>query len=146
LKSAIDRIRQLVGLTPRERDLLLYAWLLFLLVDPALRWFPVTALLPRGRPPGTPGSSPPIDRIAWLVRLAGRHARCRPTCLGEALVLAWTLRREGLEAILRIGVARQGGRLQAHAWLEHGGGVLFGSPDETTYEPLVSATTAVGST
>jgi len=145
LKSAIERIRRLAGLTPRERYLLLYAWWLFLLVDPALRLFPVTTLLPRGRPARAPGSWPPADRIASLVGVAGRHAWRRPTCLEEALVLAWTLRRGGRAAVLRIGVTREGGRLRAHAWLEQGGRVLRGPPAGETYEPLLSATTAVGS-
>jgi hypothetical protein len=145
LKSTIERIRHLARLTPRERHVLLYAWLLFLVVGPALRFFPVTALLPRGRPAGAPGAWPPVDRIAWLVGVAGRHVRRRPACLGQALVLAWTLRRGGRATVLRIGVTREGGRLRAHAWLEHGGRVLFGPPAGETYEPLLSATTAVGS-
>jgi hypothetical protein len=140
-----ERIRRLVRLTPAERRLLLYAWGLFLLVRPLLRMSPLTALLSRGRAPGAPRSALPVDRIGWLVGVAGRHARRRPTCLEEALVLAWTLRRAGHVASVRIGVARAGARLRAHAWLEHEGRVLLGAPDGTAYEPLGPAT-AVGST
>ena len=56
------------------------------------------------------------------------------------ILLAWTLRRAGHVASLRIGVARAGATLRAHAWLEHEGRVLLGSPEQTAYEPLAPAT------
>jgi hypothetical protein len=71
--------------------------------------------------------------------VAGRHVRRRPSCLEEALVLARTLGRAGHVATVRIGVARAGARLRAHAWLEHEGRVLLGSADGTAYEPLEPA-------
>jgi hypothetical protein len=112
--------------------------MLFLLVAPALRLCAVTALLPRERRRGTTAPTLPVDRIQWLVAVAGRRSWRRPTCLQEALVLAWVLRREGHATRLRIGVTRQGGRLQGHAWLEHDGRMLAGSPDSTTYTPMLT--------
>jgi hypothetical protein len=63
----------------------------------------------------------------------------RVTCLKEALVLVWLLRRAGITTTLRIGVARHAGDLQAHAWLEHDGRALGGLPANPTYEPLLPA-------
>jgi len=69
----------------------------------------------------------------------------RTTCLTQALVLARVLRREGVEARVCFGVARNTGGLKAHAWLEHRGRVIFGSSDEGAYEPLLPAPRAAGS-
>jgi hypothetical protein len=145
LKSALERIEKLFRLTRRERHLLLYAWWLFLLVNPALRILPVTRLLPRGPATGATGPLLAADRIVWLVTVASRYAPGRTTCLKDALVLVWLLRREGVEALVRIGVARNARGLKAHAWLEHDGRVIFGSPDDETYEPLLSTVPTVRS-
>jgi Transglutaminase-like superfamily len=142
LKSLIERVRRLLGLTPRERRLLLFAWLLFLLVDLALLLCPVTLLLPRRKATGTGAARVPVERLAWLVRVAGRHGWRRAGCLQEAIVLAWLLHRAGVPANVRIGVARRAGVLQAHAWLEHGGATILEAPDGVTYEPLLPAAPA----
>jgi hypothetical protein len=42
-------------------------------------------------------------------------------CLGRSLVLQQRLRRVGVVTELRIGVAKSGGELRAHAWIEYGG-------------------------
>jgi hypothetical protein len=136
LKSIRERIGTLFRLTSRERRLFFTSWALFHLVDPALRLLPVTRLLPRRLASGVPAPLLPVERIVWLVTAAGRHALRRPTCLGEALVLAWILRREGVEATVRIGVHRSAGGLKAHAWLEQDGRAVFGLPRDERYEPL----------
>ena len=141
----IDRIRRLVALTPRDRRLLLLGWLLFRLVGPALRLCSVTTLLPRGEATGIDDDPARVERIAWLVTVAGRHGRRRPSCLEEALVLAWLLRRAGVPATMRIGVARRAGALHAHAWVEHRGRIVLGSADGLTYEPLHTAGAGAGS-
>ena len=48
MKSARERIGKLLRLAARERYVLLSAWYLFFVVDPALRLRPVTWLMPRG--------------------------------------------------------------------------------------------------
>lgn len=146
MSAATERLGTLLRLAPRERRLLVYAWALSVVVRPALRLLPVARLLPR-RPLGAqpaPGALP-VDRVAWLVALAARHAPGRRTCLEDALVLAWTLRREGVEAVVRIGVARDGEELTAHAWLEYAGRVILGAREGETYEPLLPAARSAGS-
>lgn len=56
--------------------------------------------------------------LARLVELADRHGLFRPSCLRQSLVVVWMLGGKGLVTSLRIGVAKEDGRLRAHAWLE----------------------------
>ena len=103
----------------------------------ALRLVPATWLLAGAVARRQP--SLPLERIAWLLGVARRHSPIRATCLTEALVLARLLRAEGVEATVRIGVARQQGRLRAHAWVEHGGQAVVDSRELTSYAPLGAA-------
>jgi hypothetical protein len=65
-------------------------------------------------------------RIAHLVR---RTAECLPvatTCLDRAVVLISLLDDASLQSALRIGVrAITAERLDAHAWVQHGGAALL---------------------
>jgi hypothetical protein len=55
------------------------------------------------------------------------------------LVLQRLLREQGIEAQLRIGVRTEGGRLMAHAWLEHEGRPLGeAEPVEERFARLLS--------
>lgn len=66
-------------------------------------------------------------RAAATLRALDRAAGCgpsRPSCLPRSLTLWWLLRRQGLPAELRIGVRREGDRLEAHAWVEQDGVVV----------------------
>jgi hypothetical protein len=61
---------------------------------------------------------------ARLVQHAARFSPFRATCLTRSLVLWWLLGRQGIASDLRIGVAKEAARFQAHAWVEHLGVVL----------------------
>jgi hypothetical protein len=74
-------------------------------------------------------------RVAWAVETAAR-AVPRATCLSQALAADAMLRRAGRTPTLRIGVAKEGGSLEAHAWLELDGSVLVGDHDLHRYTPL----------
>ena len=52
----------------------------------------------------------------WIERI-DHHGPWRPSCLREAVVLAWILSERGWPAAIRIGV-KHDGRLRAHAWVE----------------------------
>jgi hypothetical protein len=67
--------------------------------------------------------------IGSLVNVAARHSVFPVTCLTKSLVLEWLLRRQGLPAVLRIGVRRQADVLEAHAWVEFGGMPVNDAPD-----------------
>lgn len=70
------------------------------------------------------------QRWAVLTSIMARHLLRRgDTCLREALVLEHCLRRQGVDAHLRIGARRTGdGGLDAHAWVESGGVALGQAP------------------
>jgi len=52
----------------------------------------------------------------------------RATCLPQALVVQFLLERRGYTPDLRIGMGRGAQRqLEGHAWVEHGGEVVFGA-------------------
>jgi hypothetical protein len=62
--------------------------------------------------------------IARLVEAAARRGPYRATCLPRSLTLWWLLRRQGIDAELRIGVRKDAGPFEAHAWVEWRGRVL----------------------
>ncbi|TDE07478.1 lasso peptide biosynthesis B2 protein [Jiangella asiatica] len=72
-------------------------------------------------PPSTPARlgpslTPATRRRLRAVRRVLRHWPFGDTCLRRALVSGHVLRR--LRPVLRVGVAKVDGRIQAHAWLE----------------------------
>jgi len=69
------------------------------------------------------------SRTGWLVRVASTHGLVRGNCLAQSMTVWWLLRRQGISAELRIGVRKQHGRLEAHAWAEHQRRVLNDNAD-----------------
>jgi len=136
-----------ISLPPRERALLATAWIWLLVADLALRLLPLSGvrrLLAPAAPPrrsaGEAGDTVPVVRLARLIELAARHHLYPMTYLRWALVLERWLGQRGLAADLRIGVRREGSRLHAHAWVEHGGGPVA-EPREAigAFVPLLGA-------
>jgi hypothetical protein len=70
----------------------------------------------------------PAARIGWAVRAAAQRVPGARTCLVQALAAETLLARHGHLAQLRIGVARAGAGIEAHAWLEQNGQPVFGQP------------------
>jgi hypothetical protein len=132
--------RRFLGLSPAERHLFLAAALLLPAVALGLRlvgWRRCQAALARLSPRGRP-AAPPVRAAdaARMVLAASRHAPCRADCLRRSLVLWWLLRRAGLPGELRIGARKRDGRLEAHAWVEHGGRPLEGTADDQPFVPF----------
>ena len=63
-----------------------------------------------------------IDDVVTAVDRAGRYVP-GASCLSRSLALAWLLRGNGVEAVVRIGV-KTAGPFEAHAWVEAGGAAL----------------------
>ena len=63
-------------------------------------------------------------RWGRLVNIAARHGPYSATCLPQSLALRWLLCRSGMPAEVRVRVGKEGGRMQAHAWVELGGRVI----------------------
>ena len=65
-------------------------------------------------------------KTAWGVKMASRFVP-DSTCLAQALTAQVLLGRLGQSCNVRIGVAKnEGGKLEAHAWLESKGQVIIG--------------------
>jgi hypothetical protein len=75
------------------------------------------------------------ERIARLVAIAAHRGPYRATCLRQSLSLCWLLLRRGIPAEIRIGVRKEGGELQAHAWVEYPGSTL--GQEATRYAPFI---------
>jgi hypothetical protein len=85
----------------------------------------------------TQGDLPRRLRIAQAVRIVSRLVPAA-SCLTQALATQWLLRARGESARVCVGAIRgANGGFQAHAWLEHDGGILIGSlPDLERYQPF----------
>ena len=67
---------------------------------------------------------PRVLEIARIVDAAARHTLLSNTCLHRALTLWWVLRRRGFYASLQLGVRKQSGNFEAHAWVTYAGAVV----------------------
>jgi hypothetical protein len=129
-KSVRTDARKLWSLPAPQRRLLARACALLVLTAAALRLLGFRrwqATLARWTPPPPPppsGADALAATTARLVAAAARRLAGADSCLPEALVLWALLRRHGIDADLRLGVRKRGGRLEAHAWVERGGRTL----------------------
>jgi hypothetical protein len=73
-----------------------------------------------------------IVTVCRCVRVAARQYRGAFTCLPQALLLWWLLRRRGLKCELRLGARRTDGVFEAHAWVEYSGRQLEILPEPIT--------------
>jgi hypothetical protein len=136
------KARRARALTRHDLGILARSWFLLLFIDMGLRLLPfkkVQAFLQMeaSAPSTSANPAPEIHRLAVLTGLAARHHLYPMTCLRRSLALQRLLARCGLAVDLRLGVRKQDGALQAHAWLEWGGQPV-GEADLVleTYAPL----------
>jgi len=104
---------------------------LILVVVPFRRLYPImarAASVPRGSRWNQETAAAMAHTVARMVDMASRNSLGQPTCLHRSLVVWWLLRRRGLESELRFGVRKRGEVFEAHAWVEHAGGVVNDQP------------------
>ena len=119
------------------------------LLDAQLRlWTRPTGALVRAHPGGPlPAATHAADvarlaaaaeRASRSVSRASRYGLFRPSCLVRSLALARLLEREGVPgSLIRVGVRRIAGTLDAHAWIELDGRVIGDDPRRTrAFTPL----------
>lgn len=70
-----------------------------------------------------------IALTAHMVNAADRHGLVHPSCLVKSLTLWWLLGCQGITSELRVGVRKEGGNLEAHAWVERDG-IALNEPEE----------------
>ena len=61
---------------------------------------------------------------ARMVRVASSRGPYRGNCLQQSVTLWWLLQRQSIESKIRFGARKDGGRLEAHAWVEVDGCAL----------------------
>jgi hypothetical protein len=121
--SAMTGSRLTPRLTPQNVWAFLRAWTVLLAADWGLRLLPfarLERLLALARGSRTPDEAA-VPRLVWATAAAARHHLYPMRCLPRALCLRWLLGRHGIEADLKIGVARSEAGLDAHAWVERQG-------------------------
>ena len=120
------RIRGWLALGGAQRVRLIAMVLALPLIEAALRLFDYQQtqrwLERHSRHAGSRRASPSdlsaAQDLANLASIAGRHGVIKATCLRQSLLLYWLLRRRGLDPQLKLGVRKQDGIFDAHAWVE----------------------------
>lgn len=77
-------------------------------------------------------------RVGFAIRAISRRLPPLGSCLAQALAGHAMLRRRGISCTICLGVARQDGRLAAHAILRSGGAVLTGAGGQDKYTPIAA--------
>jgi hypothetical protein len=141
------RLRTLLTLSGAELALLVEALGLVSAVRVGLWLLPSPVILRRVRALAahTPGERRTRDSVAAVIWAVETVASAVPgaTCLTQAIAALILLRRRGLEARLRLGVAVGArGELLAHAWLERQGRILLGAREAAGLKRLPDLTDA----
>jgi Transglutaminase-like superfamily len=152
----MPRLRKVLALSAFDVLLIFQAILWFAVVEFGLRFLSLRTLLAilhvEKRSARNSHSEPPLvafgtpERVAYCVELASRLRPLNATCLKKALVLYSLLHRRGFDAQMLIGVARDGGRLGAHAWLESQGRIILGAPTPGRYSTLCTLESSLAGT
>jgi len=135
--SPLSVVVRFARLAPAERSILVRAGLLAVACEAALRCVPFPRVAHRfgvrltGEPPST--RTPIVNtlelaRARWATDAIFRRWPVQGTCLRRSLVLGRLLRE--YEPLVRIGVARRGAEIGAHAWLEVAGLTIDEGPDD----------------
>ena len=79
----------------------------------------------------------PAEEIAWAVKAASVRIPGATNCLVRALALKYLLSAFGHDARLVLGAGYlDGGRFEAHAWIESDGRILIGEFNDGQYAPF----------
>jgi hypothetical protein len=148
----MGKLRHFVVLSMSDRRLLIAASIRLAMVALALRWLGFRWIDNRMPSARRRGGDPAIQgcarRYATWIEVAARYLPLRTRCLARSVTLHWWLRSEGTDSELRIGVAKHGRELAAHAWVEVAGAPVNGTMAElapfTPLEPVRSRRIAAG--
>jgi len=137
--AALNAIRKLLSLDRGERSLLLQALARVAMVRAALWLLPFrvvhAGVAARARRVSASPAKQPVARIVWAIDAASRRVP-RATCLTRAFAGTLLLAAHGHAAAPRLGVARDGDGIRAHAWIECGGETLFAEPGTDAFVAL----------
>ena len=131
-------LRSVLALSTRERLLAAEAAVLLVGVGAAVRvvaYTRVRALLGSMPAPLLGGEATPED-AGWAIDAADGTVPGDRSCLARALAAEAMLERRGRETALRFGVDGADRDMEAHAWLESGGGIVVGGENREAYTRL----------
>jgi transglutaminase superfamily protein len=74
--------------------------------------------------------------VSWAVEYVGARPWMNALCLPRALAAHAMLRRRGIASRLCLGVAREGGAVAAHAWVEIGKEKVVGGAEAERFTRL----------
>jgi len=77
-----------------------------------------------------------VSWVSWAVEKLGASGYVNARCLPRALAAHAMLRRRGIASRLCLGVARAGGELTAHAWVEVGNDKVVGGTEADSFTRL----------
>jgi hypothetical protein len=136
--SARRKLCRFAELTTHDRLRLLQAFILLHLITIARRIVSFRRLqsglaqafvLRTPRPAPDESDLARAQHLVRLVEISVGHNLFRTSCLDRSLALWSLLRRQGIDADLRIGVRKEGAQFGAHAWIEYQGEVLNDTSD-----------------
>ncbi len=138
----MSRLNKFLRLPFNEKILFVRIWFLLAIIKLGLSLLPFTTLrkvltvisplIARG------GEAWSEDLLVWAVGAASRYVP-KATCLARAMVIQLVLKQSGRQASLHIGVnGAEGNHLDAHAWVESQGKVLFGGSNLSSYTHLLA--------
>ena len=126
--SILHKLGAFLSLSRGERRLLAQAWAVLLEAWLRLHLLPFRHVLAwagqvrqGASQPADHANSPAIDDVERAVRRAAGHHWVPVRCLVRSLAMQRLLGQRGLKADLRIGVRKEHGMVQAHAWVEFWG-------------------------
>jgi len=138
----MSNVGRFLSITPAEQRRLVRAFLIVVGVRIGLSLVPFPrfqALLARLRAQARvkSGVVPTTEQLARDIRVVSSYVP-RATCLTQALAGQVLLQHFGHCAVVHVGVTKDEGLIQAHAWLESDGKVVIGE-SEVAYVPLTRA-------
>ena len=78
----------------------------------------------------------PIGKLTWAVAVMSRYVP-KATCLTRALTAQILLAGQNYNSNLKIGVSKNNGEFEAHAWLESDNIIVLGE-SEVEYTPILN--------
>lgn len=120
-------LRSALALTGTEWQDFFGAQIALLRAQYRVRRYPVGQLVGRvdGPADDATGDAQRAEQLARALDRAARYGVLRPLCLVRSIALRDLLQRRGIRgAMIRIGVRREAGEFQAHAWVRWGTRIL----------------------
>jgi len=145
--------RQWAALTPADRALLIRAFFLLPVarISRSMRFCRRQRILGGVKlrsgqmTGGNAGALETARRAARMVSIAAAHTFFQSSCLDRSVLLWALLRRRGIDSDLFLGVRRDPGNFEAHAWVEINGAVLNDTDDvRERFAPFSVPITAAG--